>query len=172
MPRPDTIAEAAAALDGAAKMVPSEAAPSEMAMRARRMIDLRIAKILNVILDAAEAGDYGAQRLVLERSIPVAKSAPLQEPIDFEGLSLPERAEKVLAWLASGRITLEESESLLRAIGITQQVTDQAALVERLARLERIERVLAASPRDVIDVKAEPVGALPAPKVTDDGDAF
>jgi hypothetical protein len=159
MARRDSIAAAARALEGARdKNAPGAAA------RVRRAIDARIDNIIKVVLDAADAGDVNAIRLVVERVLPVARSAPLAKPVQLDG-DPGAQAARVKELLAAGQLTLEDAEALLSSIEAAQRIKDNGELVDRLAQLERQLASLGQPVPDVIDAEAEAVPAgLPAPR--------
>ena len=142
-----------------------DVAESPAAIRMRRRIELQAPAIVDALIDAAVDGDVAAARCLVERVVPVAKTAPIGEPVTLTG-DLPEQAELVKRLLAQGRLSLEEAESLHRAITTVQGVTESSAVLARLAEVERRLAALGdgAQPtrgRKVINVDAQP--ALPVP---------
>lgn len=146
---------------------------AEALARARRLIEAAAPSIVRVLIDAARGGDINAARILLDRVLPVARSACIQEPIELSG-SPAQQCEQIKAAVASGRLTLEAAETMIAIIESTQRVTDAVQMVERIADLERQLAALAAPVRaGVIDVQAEDAArGLPAPKAKDDCDAF
>lgn len=144
---------------------------AEVVARARRMIETNIGAILKVMVAAANDGDGLAQRLLIERAIPIAKSPTLRQPIELTG-TIPEKVAQVRDALAKGALTLDEAKALTDTLIAEQTVTENAAVVERLDSIERQVAALGKPARgEVIDAEAEAVPAgLPAPKVADSGD--
>jgi hypothetical protein len=71
---------------------------ADVVARARRLIETNIGTILKVMVDAANDGDGLAQRLLIERAIPIAKSPTLREPIELTG-TIPEKvAQSATRW--------------------------------------------------------------------------
>jgi len=140
-------------------------ADAEVVARARRMIETNIGTILKVMIDAANAGDGLAQRLLIERSIPIAKSPTLRQPIDLTG-TIPQKVAQVRDALAKGDLTLDEAKALTDTLIAEQTVAENAAVVERLNQIERQLAGLDKPARgNVIDAEVEvaPPG-LPAPR--------
>jgi hypothetical protein len=135
----------------------------------RKMIEAPSPLLLRILLEAAIAGDLGSARFLVDRIMPIPRSAPLSTPVELTGTPA-ERAEQVATLLSSGKITVEESQALLAAVEAVQRVRDNGELVERLAALERQLAALGQPARDVIDVEPEPARPLPAPK--GDADEF
>lgn len=92
---------------------------SPAAVRMRRRIELQAPAIVDALIDAAIDGDVAAARCLVERVVPVVKTTPISEPVALTG-DLPEQAELVKRLLAEGKLSLEEAESLLRAITTVQ----------------------------------------------------
>lgn len=140
-----------------------DATESPAAIRMRRRIELQAPAIVDALIDAAIDGDVAAARCLVERVVPVAKTAPIGEPVALTG-DAPEQAELVKRLLAEGKLSLEEAESLLRAITVVQGVTESSTIMARLAEVEHRLAALkdgVVPERRVIDVDAQP--ALPAP---------
>jgi hypothetical protein len=121
----DAIAMAAKAIDaGSGKL------GADTAAKVQRLIEARIGRIIEVVLDAADAGDIAASKLIIERSVPLAKSSPIKKPVELTG-TLPEQAAKVGDMLAKGHVTIEEARALQESIEVAQRVRDADARVLR-----------------------------------------
>jgi hypothetical protein len=146
---------------------------AEAMARARRLIEAAAPSIVRVLIDAARGGDINAARILLDRVLPVARSACIQEPIELNG-SPAQQCEQIKAAVASGRLTLEAAETMIAIIESTQRVTDAVQMVERIAQLEHQLAALAAPVRaGVIDVQAEDAArSLPAPRANGGSDEF
>jgi hypothetical protein len=146
---------------------------AEALARARRLIEAAAPSIVRVLIDAAHGGDINAARILLDRVLPVARSACIQEPIELSG-SPAQQCEQIKAAVASGRLTLEAAETMIAIIESTQRVTDAVQMVERIAQLEHQLAALAAPVRaGVIDVQAEDAArSLPAPRANGGSDEF
>jgi len=162
---------------------------SEALIRAREIMETALPEIAQVLADAAKAGDIPASRLVAERVMPVAKSAPIRKPIKLTG-DATAQVLQVKDAIASGRISLEEGEALLHAIDVSMKVSREmyqfrrseelwAALVAEIGMespecQERIMRRIARIKQErglVIAAKAEEVPA-PKPKAEVSDDVF
>jgi len=131
--------------------------------RARRLIEAAAPSIVRVLIDAARAGDINAARLLLDRVLPVARSAAIREPIALTG-DPSQQCEQVKAAMAAGRLRLEEGETMIAVIEATQRVQYGAELVARIDSLERQLAALGKPARaGAIDVQPEAPAALPAP---------
>jgi hypothetical protein len=111
-------------------------------------------------------GNVIAIRLLVEKLIPTPKSGPVAAPIYLEG-SAVEQAERVVAAMSAGSITLEDGIALMSAITGAQRIRDSAALADRVSEIEaRLAALTGATPPAQL---GSPSVALPAPKA--DGDA-
>ena len=150
---------------------------AEALARARRLIEAAAPSIVRVLITAAQGGDINAARLLLDRVLPVARSACIDQPIELSG-SPAEQCEQIKRAVAGGRLSLEAAETMIAVIEATQRVTDAVQMVDRIARLEQQLSAFVAIDAPVrgkvIDVEAEETARpLPAPKKgKDDGDAF
>ena len=113
--------------------------------------------ILRTVIAAAEAGDVGAAKILIERVVPIVRTAPLNRPVPLAG-EPGEQADLVRGWLAEGKLSLEEAQALLDAIERAQKVAEHGALVSRIKELEARLKALGG---DVIDGGT---AMLPAPK--------
>jgi hypothetical protein len=144
--------------------------------RARRLIEAAAPSIVRVLIDAARASDINAARLLLDRVLPVARSAAIREPIALIG-NPAQQAEQVKAAMVAGRLTLEEAEAAIAVIEATQRIEHSAELVARIDSLERQLAALGKPTREVVDVQIEEAAPAPLPApakvpTEDDADAF
>lgn len=105
--------------------------------RLRHMIDAK--GIINKLQEAALAGDVQAARTLLERALPVYRTAA--EPVDLPELAassaLTDKAHAVLAAVADGRIAPDLGAQLVTAIGTVARVAEVDELARRIAALEQ-----------------------------------
>jgi polyhydroxyalkanoate synthesis regulator phasin len=157
--------------------------------RGRQIMEAAFPEIALVLIAAAKEGDIAAGRIVAERVVPVARSAPIRKPVDLTG-DAATRAVKVADMMAAGELSLEEGEKLLDAIDTAIRVCREMhqfrrseeflnAILEEIRAEspeceERIVRRIAGLQRErglTLDVKAEDAPAL-APKGEASDDVF
>jgi hypothetical protein len=85
---------------------------------------------------AALAGDVGAARLLLERTIPAVKPVELAQPVSFSGGSLSEQGRTVMAAVATGELAPGQGTALLAALGALVKLTESDELAHRIALIE------------------------------------
>ena len=92
--------------------------------------------VLAVLVQRAMAGDIGAARLLLERTI-----APLKASEETARLALPdgtltEQGRAVLAAVAAGELAPGQGAALLASLGTLARLTEADELERRIAALE------------------------------------
>jgi len=129
------------------KFEPVPVSNAEALIRAREIMETALPEIAQVLSDAAKAGDVAAGRLVAERMIPVARSAPIRKPVKLSG-DAAAQVIQVKDAIASGRISLEEGEALLNAIDIAAEVCRKVADFRRSEEFQRelLEAISAEAP--------------------------
>jgi hypothetical protein len=102
----------------------------------RKMIDAEA--IVKKLETAALGGDVQAARTLLERCLPVYRTAaePVALPELAEADGLTDKAHSVLAAIADGRIPPDLGAQLLTAIGTVARVAEVDELTRRLEALE------------------------------------
>jgi hypothetical protein len=104
--------------------------------RLRQMIDAE--GIVTKLQEAALAGDVQAARTLLERALPVYRTAAA--PVELPGLAdapaLTDKAHAVLAAVANGSIPPDVGAQLLTAISTVARVAEVDELARRIAALE------------------------------------
>jgi uncharacterized protein DUF5681 len=135
--------------------------------RVKKMIEDASPEILERQIALAKRGNPLVARYLIERLVPIARSAPIETPI-----ALPEnpadQADAILAALAAGDITQESAQSLLNAVRICQEVRDAGELASRLAEIERRLGVLTGEPPSPPPLPERPKAALPPPRTGSD----
>lgn len=91
--------------------------------------------VLSALHQAALRGDVKAGELILKYSMPECRSSDEAEPVGVAG-SLSERASGIIDLMTAGEITPEHATAMLAAIRTAVEVSEVAALQERLAELE------------------------------------
>jgi hypothetical protein len=105
---------------------------------------------------ALEDDNVIALRIIVEKLLPTPRSAPVSAPVELQGDALA-RAERIVALMADGSLTLEEGAALMTAVAATQTIRDSTQLQDRLAALETKLGALTGG-------SSPPRPALPAPK--------
>lgn len=87
-------------------------------------------------VELALAGDSQALKLCIDRAIPAYR--PTAEPVRFEmqGDTLTDKAESILAAVATGELDPQTGKALIDAIGSLVKVTEIDDITRRLAELE------------------------------------
>jgi hypothetical protein len=99
---------------------------------------------VQVVLEAAKAGDPQMARLVLDKSLASRRDDPVHLP-GLAGMTSQERAEAVVSSVAEGIITPTEGERLLGLVASAAQLGQMQELNARLDTLEqRLRGVLEA----------------------------
>ncbi len=105
--------------------------------RLRAAIADAVPEIIEQLKVAALAGDVGAARLLLERSIPPIKAseepAPLALPADG---TLTEQGRAVLVAVADGAMAPGQGAALLASLGTLAKLTETDELMRRIEALE------------------------------------
>lgn len=102
----------------------------------RAAIAAKVPELLAVLADRALAGDIGAARLLLERTI-----APLKASEEVVSLAMPDGAltdqgRAVLAAVASGALAPGQGAALLASLGALAKLTEADELERRIKALE------------------------------------
>jgi hypothetical protein len=151
----------------AAIAAPADPSVSPADRRLRQRIALHSDAIITAMIAAAEDGDVGAGKFLLERILAPQRTSPLGEAVNLDGLTPAQQAEAIKARLAAGELAIDEAEALMKSVETAQRIQEATNMMARLAELERRIAALGggAAPirRNVIDVDA-PEPALPAPK--------
>jgi hypothetical protein len=133
----------------------------------RQELETHAPEIIRRQIEIARRGNPLVARFLLERLIPIAKSAPIETPIDLEGTPA-EQAETILAALAAGKITMDSAQALLHALRLCQEIKDARELSSRLAEIERRLCVLTGEPPSPPPLPERPKSALPPPRTGSD----
>ena len=92
--------------------------------------------LVSMLLERAMAGDIGAARLLLERTVAPLKAAEQSAPVALPGGSLAEQGRAVVAAVASGELAPGQGAALLSSIGTLAKLIEADDLARRLAVLE------------------------------------
>lgn len=91
--------------------------------------------ILQMLVQAAGAGDVAAIRLILERTIPALRPTDSPVTIPMAG-TLAEQGQAVLAAIGRGEITPAVGAQVVGALAAQARIVEAVDLDERLTRLE------------------------------------
>ena len=102
----------------------------------RAAISARVPELLEMLMDRALAGDIGAARLLLERSVAPLKSAEATQAIALPDGSLTDQGRAVLSAVAAGKLAPSQGAALVGAIGTLAKVIEIVDLEARIQALE------------------------------------
>lgn len=103
----------------------------------RAKIGKHVPSIITKLVDAAEAGDVQAARLLLERVLPPMKATEAAHALQIDTkASLTDQGRAVLAAVAAGQLAPGQGAQLVAAIGSLGKLTEIDELERRLAALE------------------------------------
>lgn len=108
---------------------------------AQALIDGAGERITRKVIEAAEAGDMVALRLVMDRLVPPRKEAPIQVnlPEMKTATDAAQAMAAIIAEVASGEITASEATALIRSINDFTQTLTATEFEKRLEALENAE---------------------------------
>ena len=92
--------------------------------------------LVSMLLERAMAGDIGAARLLLERTVAPLKAAEQATPLSLPGGTLTEQGQAVIAAVASGELAPSQGAALLSSLGTLAKLAEADDLARRLAVLE------------------------------------
>ena len=92
--------------------------------------------LVSVLVERALAGDIGAARLLLERTIAPLKASEETAPLTLPDGTLTEQGRAVLAAVASGELAPGQGAALLASLGTLAKLTESDELERRIADLE------------------------------------
>lgn len=102
----------------------------------RNQIAERLPSILAKIVEAAEAGDVQAARLLLERVIPPVRGSAMAVELPACAGSLTQRATAILDAIGKGDIAPDIGAQLVAAVGAVARVVEVDELTRRVEALE------------------------------------
>lgn len=104
----------------------------------RAILAEQAGEVVQLVVDAALAGDLQAARLVLERVLPPLR--PQAAPVEVLALAgastLTEKAGAILAAAGAGEISPDVAAHLLAALGGVARIAEIDELMRRVAALE------------------------------------
>ena len=103
----------------------------------RAALAKELPEVLEALIAQAKAGDTGAIKLILERTVPALRPvdavAPLNLPVDG---GLAEQGRAVLAALAVGHLPANQAAGILQGLGNLAKLVELDELDKRVAALE------------------------------------
>ena len=103
----------------------------------RAALAKELPEVLEALVAQAKAGDTGAIKLILERTVPALRPvdavAPLNLPVDG---GLAEQGRAVLAALAVGHLPANQAAGILQGLGNLAKLVELDELDKRVATLE------------------------------------
>jgi len=103
----------------------------------RMTIEKDIPEIIKSLTMAAKAGDVGAARLLLERSIAPIKAVEQSAPISLPNGNLADQGRAVLAAAGAGHLAPGQAAQLLAGLGALAKLIESDELAVRVAALEK-----------------------------------
>ena len=94
--------------------------------------------LVTVLLERAMAGDIGAARLLLERTVAPLKAAEQVAPLALPDGTLTEQGRAVIAAVASGELAPSQGAALLSSLGTLAKLTEADELARRIDALEAL----------------------------------
>lgn len=106
----------------------------------RAIIAARVPELLENLMERALAGDCGAARLLLERTIAPLKASEQTQALKLPKGSLANAGRAVLASVAAGELAPGQGAALITAIGSLARVIEVDELAARITALEAIKQ--------------------------------
>lgn len=102
----------------------------------RAQMAANVPALIQVLTDRALAGDIGAARLLLERTIAPLKASEESAPLSLPEGTLTDQGRAVLAAVGTGGLAPGQGASLLASLGMLAKLTESDELEKRIAALE------------------------------------
>lgn len=94
-------------------------------------------EVLEALVAQAKAGDTGAIKLILERTLPALRPVDAAAPLDLPvGGGLAEQGRAVLVALAAGHLPVNQASSILQGLESLAKLIETDELEARIAALE------------------------------------
>lgn len=94
--------------------------------------------VLAALVAQAKAGDTGAIRLILERTVPALRPVDAATPLNLPAAGgLAEQGRAVLLALAAGHLPVNQATGILQGLGSLAKLIETDELERRIAALEQ-----------------------------------
>lgn len=104
--------------------------------KARAAIAEHVPALIAMLVERALAGDIGAARLLLERTIAPIKATEEKAELTLPDGSLTAQGKAVIAAIASGDLAPGQGAALLASLGTLAKLTEADELEQRIEALE------------------------------------
>jgi hypothetical protein len=103
----------------------------------RAALTKELPEVLEALIAQAKAGDTGAIKLVLERTVPALRPVDAATPLNLPPeAGLAEQGRAVLAALAAGQLPVNQAAGILQGLGNLAKLVELDELEKRVAALE------------------------------------
>ena len=103
----------------------------------RAALAKELPEVLAALVAQAKAGDIGAIKLILERTVPALRPVDAASPLNLPAAGgLAEQGRAVLAALASGYLPVNQATGILQGLGNLAKLVELDELEKRVAALE------------------------------------
>ena len=102
----------------------------------RASIAEHVPALVAVLLERAKAGDIGAARLLLERTVAPLKAAEQAAPLALPAGNLTDQGRAVVAAIAAGELAPSQGAALLASIATLAKLIEVDELARRIEVLE------------------------------------
>ena len=103
----------------------------------RAALTKELPEVLDALITQAKAGDTGAIKLILERTVPALRPVDAPAVLDLPPVGgLAEQGRAVLAALAAGQLPVNQATGILQGLGGLVKLIETDELEQRIAALE------------------------------------
>ena len=104
----------------------------------RAALAKELPEVLEALVAQAKAGDTGAIKLILERTVPALRPVDAATPLNLPPeAGLAEQGRAVLAALAAGQLPVNQATGILQGLGSLAKLIETDELERRIAALEQ-----------------------------------
>lgn len=103
----------------------------------RQAIEDSLPEIIKCLAGKAKAGDIGAARLLLERTIPALRPVEAPQALQIDANDLLGQAKEIVALAASGEVSVAQAAQLVAALGTIGKLVEVDELERRIQKLEK-----------------------------------
>ena len=104
--------------------------------KVRAAMAKHVPAVIAKLVESALAGDIGAARLLLERTIAPLKASEEKTELTLPDGSLTEQGQAVIAAIASGELAPGQGAALLASLGTLAKLSEADELEKRIKALE------------------------------------